>query len=194
VRTNTPRTCPATQGDLANYTNVRVEPPDHGIGRSRGGFSTKIHALSDGKGRPLVLLIAPGQGGDAPMLPHVMGQLRIERVGSARARTRPERLRGDKAYSSRAIRQHLRDRGIIAVIPQPSDQIGHRKRRGSAGGRPPAFDADDYRGRNVIERSFCDQKQWRGIATRYYKLAITYRGGAVLSAITIWLKALEEAP
>lgn len=194
VLISTQRTCLATQGDLSNYTNLRLEPPDHGIGRSRGGLSTKIHALTDGKGRPLVLLVAPGQGGDAPMLPHLMGQLRINRVGPGRARTRPERLRADKAYSSRAIRQHLRDRGIIAVIPQPSDQIGHRKRRGSAGGRPPTFDADDYRGRNVVERSFCDQKQWRGIATRYDKLAITYRGGAVLRAITIWLKALGDTP
>ncbi len=134
------------------------------------------------------------RGGDAPMLTHVMGQLRIERVGPGRARTRLELLRAGKAHSSRAIRQHLRGHGIIAVIPQPSDQIGHRKRRGSAGGRPPAFDADGYRGRNVIERSFCDQKQWRGIATRYDKLAITYRGGAVVMAITIWLKAPGETP
>ena len=57
------------------------------------------------------------------------------------------------------------------MIPQPSDQIAHRKRRGSAGGRPPAFDATAYKGRNVIERSFNDHKQWRGIATRYDKLA-----------------------
>jgi len=66
------------------------------------------------------------QGGDAPMLTYLMGQLRIERVGPGRARTRLELLRAGKAYSSRAIRQHLRGRGIIAVIPQPSDQIGHR--------------------------------------------------------------------
>ncbi|MBK5239195.1 MAG: transposase [Actinomycetales bacterium] len=63
-----------------------------------------------------------------------------------------------------------------------------------AGGRPPAFDAEDYKGRNVVERSFNDQKQWRGIATRYDKLAITYRGGVVLRAITIWLKALGDTP
>ena len=94
-------------------------------------------------------------------------------------------MRDDKAHSSRAIRGHLRDRGIVAVIPERSDQIEHRKRRGSAGGRPPVFDADDYKGRHVIERSFCDQRQWRGITTRYDKLAITYRGGTVLRAITI---------
>jgi putative transposase len=95
---------------------------------------------------------------------------------------------GDKAYSSRANRAHLRARGITAVIPQPSDQIAHRKRRGSAGGRPPAFDAKTYKDRNVIERSFNDHKQWRGLATRYDKLARVYRGGVVLRAITIWLR------
>ncbi len=95
----------------------------------------------------------------------------------------------DKAYSSRAIRAHLRACGITAAIPEPSDQIGHRKRRGSAGGRPPLFDAADYKGCNVVERSFSDQKQWRGIATRYEKLAITYRGAVTQRATTIWLKA-----
>ncbi len=54
----------------------------------------------------------------------------------------------------------LRARGVRAVIPQPSDQIAHRKRRGSAGGRPPRFDSLAYEGRNVIERSFNDHKQW----------------------------------
>ncbi|SDN63364.1 Transposase DDE domain-containing protein, partial [Nocardioides szechwanensis] len=105
-----------------------------------------------------------------------------------RPRTRPVAVLGDKAYSSRAIRTELRSRRVRAVIPQPSDQIAHRKRRGSAGGRPPAFDAATYKGRNVIERSFNDHKQWRGLATRYDKLAVVYRGGVVLRAITIWLR------
>lgn len=74
------------------------------------------------------------------------------------------------------------------MIPQPSDQIGHRLRRGSAGGRPPAFDPDAYKGRNVIERSFNDHKQWRGLATRYDKLATVYRGGVVLRSVMIWLR------
>lgn len=161
ARISTRRTCPASQGDLSNYRNLHVEPPDHAIGRSRGGLSTKIHALVDGKGRPLVLLTGPGQGGDSPMFPLLMGQLKINRAGPGRPRTRPDRLRGDKAYSSRAIRSHLRDRGITAVIPQPSDQIGHRKRRGQTGGRPPAFDAHDYKGRNAVERNFNTFKHWR---------------------------------
>lgn len=99
------------------------------------------------------------------MFPLLMGHLRVGQTNSGRARARPERLRADKLYSSRAIRGHLHDRGIVAVIPEPSDQIGHRKQRGSAGGQPPAFDIDGYKGRTVIERTSCDQKQWRGIAT-----------------------------
>ena len=58
---------------------------------------------------------------------------------------------------------------------------------GSAGGRPPAFDAEDYKQRNVIERSFNWTKQWRGLASRYDKLALVYRGGLVLRTITLWL-------
>ena len=123
----------------------------------------------------------------------LMGHLRVARpVG--RPRTRPDAVRGDKAYSSRAIRGHLRARGIKAVIPEPSDQQGNRKRRGSRGGRPVSYDIEDYKGRNVVERGFNEDKQWRGLATRYDKLALTYRGGAVLRAITLWLKRLGDTP
>lgn len=177
----------ATQGAESNYTNLREEPPDHALGRSRGGMSTKIHQLVDGHGRPLVIAVTPGQIGDSPMLKPLLSHLAVDRLGRGRPRTRPTAVLGDKAYSSRAIRAELRSRQIKAVIPQPSDQIGHRKRRGAKGGRPPAFDATAYKGRNVIERSFNAHKQWRGIATRYDKLAAVYRGAVVLRAITIWL-------
>jgi len=175
------------QGAEPSYKNPWAEPPDHAIGRSRGGLSTKIHQLVDGRGRPLVIALTAGQAGDSTMLKPLLGELAVRRLGPGRPRTRPDALLGDKAYSSRATRQMLRSRGIRTVIPQPSDQIGHRLRRGSAGGRPPAFDPVTYKGRNVVERSFNDHKQWRGIATRYDKLAATYRGAVVLRAITIWL-------
>ena len=123
-----------------------------------------------------------------------MGHLRVATSGPGRPRTRPEKVRGDKAYSSKAIRTLLAERGITAVIPQPDNQIGHRKRRGSAGGRPPSFDAEDYKGRNVVERSFQRCKQWRGVATRYDKHNLNYRGGAVLNAIVLWLKRLRDTP
>lgn len=138
------------------------------------------------------MLVGPGQAGDAPMFPILMDHLRVGRRGRGRPRTRPDRVRGDKAYSSRAIRAHLRERGIGAVIPEPVDQQGHRKRRGSKGGRPVGYDTGDYKGRNVVERAFNEDKQWRGLATRYEKLALTYRGGAVPRAITLWLKRLGD--
>ena len=80
------------------------------------------------------------------------------------------------------------------MIPEKSDHIANRKRLGAKGGRFPSFDKEAYDKRNVIERCFETFKQWRGIATRYDKLALTYRGGVVLLAITIWLKVLGDTP
>lgn len=191
MRISTPRTSPDSKGAGSNYTNPAVEPPDHAIGRSRGGLSTKIHQLVDGNGLPLVVLLTPGQAGDAPLFDPLMSYLRVPRpVG--RPRARPDAVIADKAYSSRAIRRHLRERDITAVIPEPADQQGHRLRRGSRGGRPPAFDADAYRDRNVVERRFNQLKQWRGIATRYDKLAIVYRAGVVLNAVVAWTRHLSD--
>ena len=141
-----------------------------------------------------MVLVSAGQSHDAPVLGHLLSHLRVSTESPGRPRTRPDRLRADKAYSNRAIRTELRRRGITAVIPQPCDQIGHRLRRGSRGGRPPAFDPQDYKGRNVIERGFNLTKQWRGLATRYDKLAVVYRGAAVLRAITMWLPHLSDTP
>lgn len=170
-------------------TTSSFESVDHGLGRSRGGLSTKIHQLVDGRGNPLVIAVTAGQAGDSPMLKYLLADLAVAPLGRpGRPRTRPAALLGDKAYSSRANRELLRARRIKTVIPQPSDQVAHRQRRGSAGGRPPDFDAETYRDRNVVERSFNDYKQWRALATRYDKLALTYRGGVVLRAVLIWLR------
>ena len=92
----------------------------------------------------------------------VLNAIRVPRLGSGRPRTRPDAILADKAYSSRAIRAELRRRGIVAVIPEPCDQQGHRKRRESRGGRPVTYDVAAYRGRNVVERSFNALKHWRG--------------------------------
>lgn len=89
----------------------------------------------------------------------------------------------DKAYSSRAIREHLRKRGIRAVTPVPADQRGHRLRRGS---RPPAFDREAYKQRNTVERRINRLKQWRGIATRYEKTATIYLAGLHIGGIFLW--------
>ncbi|MFD4250934.1 transposase [Amycolatopsis thermoflava] len=128
------------------------------------------------------------------MFPHLMRHLHLPRCRRGRARTQPDRLRGDKAYSSRAIREHLPDPGTTAVIPQPADQTGHRKRRSSRSGRPPAFHTVDHHGRNPVERHFNLLKHWQGLATRYDKLAIAYRSAIVLHAVVTWAKALSDTP
>ena len=182
-----------TQGDRSSDTNLREEPANHGVGRSRGGLSTKIHQLVDGAGMPLVNLITPGQAGDSPMLLPLLEQLRVARpVG--RTRTRPEAVLGDKAYSSQPVRAHLRARRIKAVIPEPADPRGHRKRSGPRGGRPVGPDAAAYKGRNVIERQYAHLKQWRRLATRYDKYATVYRAAVLLNAVTAWSKLLSDTP
>ena len=78
------------------------------------------------------------------------------------------------------------------VIPEQDDQKANRKRKGNAGGRPVTFDRDAYKRRNVVERSFNALKQWRSLATRYDKLALTYRSATVLHAVVIWSAAIAE--
>ncbi|BCN58356.1 transposase [Prescottella equi] len=125
------------------------------------------------------------------MFPILMNALSVPRVVRGRPRIRLDAVPGNKAYSSKANRA-LRARGIEAVIAEPDDQKRHRLRRGSRGGRPTGLDAEKYKGRNVVERSFAALKEWRALATRYDKLALTYRVGVVLSAVCIWMRALTE--
>jgi transposase len=99
--------------------------------------------------------------------------------------SRDFRLLADKAYSHPSTRIELRCRGIKHTIPERSDQIARRKVKGSAGGRPPAFDPAIYGLRNTVERGFNRLKQWRGIATRYDKYALTYLGGVLLACAVI---------
>jgi transposase len=109
-----------------------------------------------------------------------MAGIRIRRRRRGRPRTRPGNALCDKAYSSRAIRSHLRRRRINAVIPEPADQRNNRARRGSKGGRPPRFDAERYKQRNVVERAINKLKGFRAIATRYDKRDFTFRGTSTL--------------
>ncbi|MFD7755335.1 IS5 family transposase [Streptomyces sp. NPDC059757] len=166
----------------------RSEPDDHALGRSRGGLSTKVPLASDSQARPLAIHVTAGQAGDAPAFEAVMARIRIPRTGLGRPRTRPATILADRAYSSRAIGGHLRRRGIRAVIPQPADQIGHRLRRGRAGGRPPGFDAEACKERNTVERCINRLKRWRGLAMRTGKLAIAYQAALHLAAILFWTR------
>lgn len=136
------------------------------------------------------MLTSPGQRADSVMFGEVLSMVRFPQSGPGRPRTRPSRVLADKAYSSQAIRVHLRRRGITAVIPERRDQRANRIRRGSAGGRPPAFDALAYKHRNTAERCFNKLKQHRAVATRYDKRDYVYQGTITVASIRIWLRDL----
>ncbi|MEV8563930.1 IS5 family transposase [Streptomyces sp. NPDC051917] len=161
---------------------------DEGLGRSRGGLTSEIHLAGEGRRRPLGLLITPGQAHDGSMFEQVMAEVRVPRRGGGHPRTRPDALSADKAYSCRRIRIYLRRRQIPHSIPEKKDQVGHRLARGSAGGRPPAFDRAAYKRRNEVERMINRLKGFRAVATRYDKRAYVFHGTVVVAAIRLWLR------
>jgi transposase len=151
-----------------------VEHPE-ALGRSRGGFSTKIHLRAEGGGKPIAILITAGRRHEQSVFCTLMESGAVKRAGRGRPRIRPERVVGDKGYSSEKVRTYLRGRGIGAVITRQSDE----KRRGS-------FDRDAYRERNVVERLINRLKQFRRVATRYEKRATNYRAMLTIAAIVLW--------
>nr|WP_323185052.1 IS5 family transposase [Kitasatospora purpeofusca] len=165
----------------------RDEAGDHALGRSRGGLSTKLHLACDGRGRPLGFVLTGGNTNDCTRLEAVLEAIRVPRVGPGRPRTRPDHVVADKGYSSRRIRTHLRGRGIPHTVPERVDQANNRLARGSRGGRPPGFDRQIYRLRNVVERCFNRLKQWRGLATRYDKTRESYQATVTIAPILLWI-------
>ncbi|MFE0928958.1 IS5 family transposase [Streptomyces mutabilis] len=168
----------------------RTNRNDHALGRSRGGLTTKVHLACDGKGRPLALLVTPGQRHDSVCARILLERIRVPRSGFGRPRCRPDQVIADKAYSSRGFRAYLRRRGIAHTIPEKADQRRHRLRRGSRGGRPPGFDRETYRRRNLVERCFNRLKGFRGIATRYDKTATSYEAAVSLASLLLWARSV----
>ncbi|WP_234331366.1 IS5 family transposase [Streptomyces mediolani] len=156
------------------------------LGRSKGGLTSKIHLACDGRGRPLAFVVTGGNTNDCTRFTAVIEAIRVPRIGPGRPRVRPDHVLGDKGYSSKAIRAWLRRKGIAHTIPERADQARNRARRGSRGGRPPAFDREVYKHRNVVERCFNRLKQWRGIATRYDKTAESYEAAVTLASLLMW--------
>jgi transposase len=158
------------------------------LGRSRGGLTSKLHLAVDGRGLPMAIGLTAGQAGDNPQLLALLDQVRVTRPAGGRPRQRPDRVIADRAYSHPSTRAALRARGIAFTSPEKTDQIAHRKAKGSAGGRPRAFDAGIYAGRNVVERCFGRLKQFRALATRYAKRAAYYRAILTIAATVLWLR------
>lgn len=159
------------------------EPADHALGRSRGGYGTKLHLLCDGAGIPLSALLLPGQAHESTQFAALVTSVRVQR-GVGRPCSRPRRIGGDKAYHARRIRQWLRDHGIGAVIP-PRRQPGRPRP-----GRPVTYDPIRYRGRNVIERTVGFLKDCRSLATRFEKLALHFLNMVNLAIIQRYLRLL----
>ncbi len=143
------------------------EPEDHALGRSQGGWGTKVHLLCDGQGQPLGVVLTPGQRHESVV---------FEAVLATAGERRPAALAGDKAYSAGWIREHLRGRAIQAVIPTRKDEE-----------RREDFDREAYRRRNVVERLVGRLKECRRLATRYEKLAVNFLAMVHLVMIRFYL-------
>lgn len=147
-----------TSGSKSFALATGGEPASHATGRSRGGLTTKIHHAVDGNGRPLAVVVTPGQVHDAQVLPLLLGDIRVPRFGRGRPRTTPDALLADKAYSSKRIRADLAVRGIRTVIPERADQQANRKRKGRSGGRPRTLDTKTYKRGNSDAAPALDHK------------------------------------
>ena len=167
--TNTP---PA----LAGPAPSGGEAPDEALGRSQGGFSTKIHLRAEGHGRPITAVLTGGERHEQIALEDVLDRGAIPRSGRGRPRLRPRRVAGDKGYSSPTARRRLRQRRITPVIPSKSNQR-----------RQPHFDHAAYRLRNRVERLINRLKQFRRIATRYEKRAANDLAMLTIGMILLWI-------
>ncbi len=140
------------------------------MGRSRGGLTTKIHALVDAMGLPIALKLTAGQAHDGRSAADMFETLRAGNI-----------LLADRAYDSDALRARLAERGVwgnIRAMPHRLD--------------PPAFSAWLYRQRNAVERFFNKLKQFRAVATRYDKRDDNYLASIKLASLRIWLRSYES--
>jgi transposase len=142
--------------------------PDHAIGRSRGGLSTKIHAVVDQDGLPVRIILTAGQASDMTAVPELLAGLPV-----------PITVVADRGYDSNAVLDLIRRSGAEPSIPSTSQRSVRR-----------SVDMAIYRQRNLVERFFCKLKQLRRIATRFDKLARNFLAAVLIASTRLWLRAL----
>jgi transposase len=147
------------------------EPPDHALGRSQGGFGTKVHLVCDGHGIVLAVWVTPGQQHESQAFAAVL--LRAKRPRAAGRPRWPRQVGADKGYSYPGLRRWRRRRHVGPVIPTRKGQV-----------REGAFDRATYRRRSRVEQVVGWYKECRALGTRYEKLAVNY--------VALWMVAIIE--
>jgi transposase len=142
-----------------------------GLGRCRGGYTTKIHVLTDGAGTLLAVTATPGQRNESTEFAELLARCNLS---TRRVKKRPVAIAGDKGYSSNAIREQIRKLGADDVIPTRSNETARE-----------GFDRETYRQRNIVERTIGWLKESRRVATRYDKLISSY-------LTFVWLAAMRR--
>ncbi len=157
----------ATSGPISTRRGPKGGADPH-LGRSRGGWGSKLHLVTERAGKPIVAELTAGQRHESPQA--------IPLLERATERMWPTAVAGDKAYSASALRNWLQAREVAAVIPYREDELG-----------PHAYDQQLYRERPIIERAINRLKRYRRIATRYDKLACSYLAMVTIACILEWL-------
>src|ERR1700694_4680501 len=142
--------------------------PDHAIGRSRGGLSTKLHAVVDQDGLPVRIILTAGQASDMTAVPQLLAGLPV-----------PTTVVADRGYDSNAVLDLIRRSGAEPSIPSTSQRSVRR-----------SVDMAIYRQRNLVERFFCKLKHFRRVATRFDKLARNFLAAVLIASTRIWLRSL----
>jgi transposase len=140
------------------------------MGRSRGGLTTKIHALVDANGNPIALKLTAGQAHDGKSASDMLDQLGAGQI-----------LLADRAYDSDALRKSMADRGAWANVKPMPGRVNI-----------PAFSPFLYRYRNLVERFFNKIKHFRAVATRFEKHDANYLAVVKLVAARIWMRFMSR--
>ena len=159
------------------------EPADHALGRSRGGFSTKIHILADGKGHPLHFHLTPGEAHESTAVVTVLEGANEVVVGfDGDPIAWPLAMAGDKAYRADWIDDYLLQLDVQPVIPSKSNEDGDR--------RPVSFDRDAYKRRSIVEQLIGWLKESRRVFSRFEKTAKNFGGMIKMAFIHRYLRLM----